>query len=257
MSKDEMAFLDHLEELRWRIIKSAISVVILTIAVFYFSDPIMQFLLEPALHTQAPVNLQVLKVQAIFIIKLEIALIVGIVLSIPVILYQLWAFVAPGLHQNERRFIWPVIVGSMFSFIAGAAFAFYLIIPFALEFFLGLAPSTVENNIAVDFYFGFLLRMLIVFGIVFQLPVVSVILSRLGLITPQFLRKYRRHAIVIFFIAAAILTPPDPTTQIMLAVPMILLYELTIGLSYLFYKKKEKARTLITETTHSPFADKQ
>ncbi len=255
MSRDEMPFLDHLEELRWRLIKALVSVVFFTIIVFYFSDPILDIMLKPALHTDAQVNLQVLKVQAIFIIKLEIALIVGIVFSIPVILYQLWAFVAPGLHKNERRFIWPIIAGAFVSFIGGAAFAYFLIIPYALDFFLGLAPATVQNNIAVDFYFGFLIRIMVVFGIVFQMPVISVILSKLGLITPTFLKKYRRHAIVIFFVAAAILTPPDPTTQIMLAIPMLLLYEVTIWLSYIFYKKRPKEE-LPQKTVHSPFADR-
>ncbi len=254
MSRDEMPFLDHLEELRWRLIKALVSVVFFTIIIFYFSDPILEFMLKPALTTEAQVNLQVLKVQAIFIIKLEIALIVGIVFSIPVILYQLWAFVAPGLHKNERRFIWPIIAGAFVSFIGGAAFAYFLIIPYALEFFLGLAPTTVENNIAVDFYFGFLIRIMVVFGIVFQMPVISVILSKLGLITPAFLKKYRRHAIVIFFVAAAILTPPDPTTQVMLAIPMLLLYEVTIWLSYIFYKKRSQEQ-LPQKAAHSPFAD--
>jgi len=243
MRKSEMPFLDHLEELRWRIIKSLISVAILTIAAFAVSDYVLNWLLLPAEKVNVPLSLQVLKVQAIFVIKLEIALIVGVILSLPVILYQIWAFIAPGLHDSEKKYIWPLIFFSMLSFMVGGAFAYYVIIPYTLDFFLGLAPVNVANNIAIDFYFGFLLRLILVFGVVFELPVLSVILSRLGLISPSFLRKYRRHAIVIFFIAAAILTPPDPTTQVLLAVPLVLLYEVTIFISYVFTKKR-KAKEL-------------
>lgn len=240
MPQGEMPFLDHLEELRWRIIKSLVSVVIFTIIAFTVSNYVLEWLLIPSKHVNVQISMQVLKIQTIFIIKLEIALIVGVIISIPVILYQIWAFLAPGLHDNEKKYIWPIIFFAMFSFLVGAAFAYYMIIPYALDFFLGLAPSNVANNIAIDFYFGFLLRIIVVFGIVFELPVLSVILSKLGLITPSFLRKYRRHAIVIIFIAAAILTPPDPTTQILLAIPMVLLYELTILLSYIFSKKRKE-----------------
>ena len=241
MKTNEMPFLDHLEELRWRIIKALISVVILTIIAFAFSDYFIQWLLIPTEGLNAQINIQVLKVQSIFIIKLEIALIVGIVLSIPVILFQLWAFLAPGLYSHEKKYIWPLIFFAMLSFCVGGAFAYYIIIPYALDFFLNLAPENISNNIAIDFYFGFILRIIVVFGIVFELPVLSVILSHFGLITPKFLRKYRRHAIVIFFVLAAILTPPDPTTQIFLAIPLILLYEVTILISYIFSKKRERA----------------
>jgi len=246
MQKNEMPFLDHLEELRWRIIKSLISVVIFTIAAFAISDFVLNWLLLPAEQVNVQLSLQVLKVQAIFIIKLEIALIIGIIISIPVILFQIWSFVAPGLHAKERKYIWPLIFFAMLSFLIGGSFAYFIIVPYTLEFFLGLAPVNVENNIAVDFYFGFLLRLIIVFGVVFELPVLSVILSKLGLITPSFLRKYRRHAIVLFFVGAAILTPPDPTTQVLLAIPLVLLYEITIFISYVFTKKR-KARELAEE----------
>ena len=131
----------------------------------------------------------------------------------------------------------------MLSFLVGASFAYFIIIPYALEFFLGLAPQNIANNIALDYYFGFMIRLVLVFGIVFELPVLSMVLSMFGLITPKFLRKYRRHAIVTFFIAAAILTPPDPTTQILLAVPMVLLYEVTIWVSF-FFSKRRKTKEL-------------
>ena len=235
-----MPFLDHLEELRWRIIKSLIAVVIFTIISFVFSDYILQFLLLSTKNLKHDLNLQVLKVQTVFIIKLELALIAGIMLSLPVIFYQIWAFIAPGLLEKERRYVIPVITFATISFLIGAAFAFFVIIPFALDFFLSLVPANVKNSIALDFYFGFVARIVLVFGVVFELPVVSLLLTKLGLLTPKFLRKYRRYAIVVIFVLAAILTPPDPTTQIMLAVPLLLLYEVTIWISYIFAKKPKK-----------------
>jgi sec-independent protein translocase protein TatC len=179
-------------------------------------------------------------VQSVFIIKLEIALIFGIVLALPVIFYQIYAFVAPGLLRSERKYVWPVIIFATLSFIAGAAFAYFLIVPLALDFFLSLAPPSVTNNIALDFFFGFVARLVLVFGVVFELPVVSLFLTKIGLLSPRFLKKYRRHAIVVMFILAAVLTPPDPTTQIMLAIPLLALYEATIWISYFFYKKKDE-----------------
>ncbi len=236
----EMPFLDHLEELRWRLIKSLASVVLFTVIAFAFSDRLMDFLLLTTKNLRHPINLQVLKVQTVFIIKLELALIAGIMISLPVIFYQLWAFVAPGLMENERKYVIPVVVFATVSFLVGAAFALFVIIPFALDFFLSLAPQGVQNQIALDFYFGFVARLVLVFGIVFELPLVSLFLTKIGLITPSMLRKYRRYAIVIIFIAAAILTPPDPTTQIMLAVPLLVLYEITIWISRLFFRKRER-----------------
>ncbi len=238
----EMPFLDHLEELRWRIIKSLVAVVVFTIIAFFFSDQILKFLLISTKHLKHQFQLQVLKVQTVFIIKLELAIITGVIFALPVIFYQLWAFVAPGLLENERKYVIPVIVFATISFIVGAAFAFFVIIPFALDFFLGLVPENVKNNIALDFYFGFVARLVLVFGIVFELPVVSLLLTKLGILTPKILRKYRRYAIVVIFILAAILTPPDPTTQLLLAIPLVLLYEVTIWISYFFYKKKQEQK---------------
>ena len=235
----EMPFLDHLEELRWRAIRILIAVMALTIGCFFVSDYILDFLLFSTKGLQFEINLQVLKVQTVFIIKLELALIFGIVLSLPYILFQIWQFVSPGLLDKERIYVFPVIFFATISFLIGAGFAYFIIVPIALDFFLSLAPDTVTNNIALDFYFGFVVRIVIVFGIVFELPVVSLFLTKIGLLTPDILKKYRRYAIVSIFILAAILTPPDPTTQVMLGIPLVILYEFTIWISYFFRKKKK------------------
>lgn len=236
----EMPFLDHLEELRWRIIKAIIAIFSFSVIGLIFSDQIFNILLYTTKDLKAPLNLQVLKVQTIFVIKLELSIIAGLIASLPVIFYQLWAFVAPGLLDKERRYILPVIFFATLNFIIGGVFAYFVIIPYALNFFLGLAPPSVSNNIALDFYFGFVIRLILVFGLVFELPILALLLTKIGLLTPAFLRKYRRHAIVIIFIVAAILTPPDPVTQTLLAVPLLVLFEISIWISYIFYKKKQR-----------------
>jgi sec-independent protein translocase protein TatC len=234
----EMPFLDHLEELRWRLLKSIISVFIMMVICFGFSNQILSLLMYPGESINPPVPLQVLKVQTVFIIKLEIALIAGIIFSLPVIFYQFWQFLAPGLLAKERRLLPVVVFASVFCFLLGGAFAYFIIIPYALKFFLALAPENITNNIALDFYIGFLLRIIIVFGVVFELPMLSFILTKFGLLTPAFMRKYRKYSVVSAFILGAILTPPDPTTQILLAVPIVLLYEVSIFISYFFSRKE-------------------
>lgn len=238
-----MPFLDHLEEMRWRLFKALIAVAVLTIGTFYFSGYLLDLLLLSVKNLQYDINLQVLKVQTVFIIKLELSLIFGVVLGLPIVLYQLWAFVAPGLMGKEKKYVWPVIFFATLSFLIGASFAYLVIVPLALDFFLSLAPEGVSNQIALDFYFGFIARIVLVFGVVFELPVVSLFLTKIGLLTPEILKKYRRYAIIVMFIGAAILTPPDPTTQIMLAIPMLVLYEATIWISYLFSKKRKTEET--------------
>lgn len=234
-----MPFLDHLEELRWRVFKSLISVFVLMLICWGFSDQLLEVLRYPGTQITPPLQMQVLKVQTVFMTKLEIALVAGIILGLPIIIYQIWQFVAPGLIKNEKKFLPIVIISTIFCFLIGGLFAYFIIIPFALQFFMDLAPPDIENNIALDFYIGFLLRIIVVFGVVFELPIISIILTKMGLLTPKFMRKYRRYALVMAFILGAILTPPDPSTQIMLAIPIILLYEVSIFLSYLFYSKKK------------------
>lgn len=233
-----MPFLDHLEELRWRLIKSIAAIVILMIICFAFADKLMDLLLYPGQKLDPPIKLQALKIQSIFMIQLELSIVAGFVLSLPVIFYQFWQFLAPGLLLKEKKLIPVIVSASVACFLAGATFAYFVIIPYALSFFLKLAPVDIENNIAIDFYMGFLLRMILVFGIVFELPMLSLFLTKIGLLTPKFMRKYRRHAIVLIFIVGAILTPPDPLTQIFLSVPLVILYEISIFISSLISSKK-------------------
>lgn len=235
-----MPFLDHLEEFRNRLIKSIIAVAIGMILCLFFAKQLLTVLLWPTTRVNVPLEIQVLKVQGMFMVTLEIAFFGGIILGLPFILFQLWMFVAPGLYAHEKKYVPRIIISATTLFLLGVIFAYFIIIPFALNFFIGLAPENVKANIAIDFYVGFVVRILAVFGLIFQLPILSFFLSKLGILKAQFMRKYRRHAIVVIFIIAAILTPPDPFTQILLAIPLILLYEISIFISQWAEKSRQK-----------------
>lgn len=240
-SEKEMPFLDHLEELRWRIIRAGIAIIVGFIICLIFSQRILDFLIWPTTIVDTPLELQVLKVQGMFVVKLEVGFFGGIVLALPFILAQLWGFISPGLFESERRYFIPLILSSTLLFLMGLSFAYFVILPFAIDFFIGLVSGDIRPIIAIDFYIGFVIRILVLFGFVFQLPILTYFLSKIGLLTPAFMRKYRRHAIVLIFVVAAIVTPPDIITQILLGIPLILLYEFSIFISKAVEKNKRKA----------------
>ena len=235
-----MSFIDHLEELRWRIIKILSSIIFGGILTFFFIDFFLELLLKPLdnINSDNPINLQVLSVQGMFIIKWSIALIGGVVLGIPVITFQIWKFISPGLYANEKGFVLPLVFFSFVSFLLGIMFSYIILIPYCLNFFASLSGETVLNNFSINHYFSFITWLLLGCGIVFQLPVVSFLLSTIGLLTPAFMRHYRRHAIVIIFILSSFITPPDPVSMLVMAFPLIILYELSIGVSWIVNRGK-------------------
>lgn len=236
-----MSFIEHLEELRWRIIKIVSSILLGGIVTFFFIDFFLYLLLLPLenIDSKNSVNLQVLSVQGMFIIKWSIALIGGIILSIPAITYQLWKFVSPGLYTNERGFILPLVLFSFLSFISGILFSYLILIPYCLNFFASLSGDSVLNNFSINHYFSFITWLLLGSGLVFQLPVISFLLSIIGLLTPAFMRHYRRHSIVVIFILSSFITPPDPVSMIVMAFPLIILYEISIGVSWLVNRNRD------------------
>jgi len=233
-----MHFLDHLEELRWRLLKSLISVLIGSIVTFYFIDLIIEFLIKPTQSLANPMDLQVLKVQGMFMIKWGIALIGGFVLAIPVLTYQLWKFISPGLYLNERKYVGPLIFFTYLSFLVGLVFSYTVIIPFSLEFFTSVGVDQIENNFSINYYFNFVTWLMIGSGLIFELPVLVFILSVIGLLTPAFMSHYRRHSIVIILILSAFITPPDPVSLVLMFIPLWLLYEISIGVSWLVNRKR-------------------
>jgi sec-independent protein translocase protein TatC len=233
----EMSFLDHIEELRWRIIYSLIGIVIFTIVAWVFINPLVEIvLLKPARDAHA--SLQNLRPFGQLFLYFQVAIIIGIVASIPNIFYQLWKFIAPALKKSERKYILRIVFFSTFCFLAGIAFAYFVMLPMAMKFAAQFGTEEIKNEFAIDEYMSIIISIMLSAGVVFELPMVSFFLSKLGILSPKFMRKYRRHAIVIIMVLAAILTPgTDPVSQVILAVPLVLLYEISIFISKISYKK--------------------
>ena len=237
-NNESMPFLDHLEELRWRLIKSIASVLIGAVISFYFIDQIIEFLVKPTEALESSMDLQVLKVQGMFMIKWSIALFGGIIISIPVLTFQIWKFVAPGLYIDEKKYIIPLIIFTFLSFLCGLIFAYMIVIPFSLSFFTSVGFEGIQNNFSINYYFSFITWLMIGSGLIFELPVIVFILSVIGLLTPSFMRHYRRYAIVIILVLSAFITPPDPVSLVLMSIPLLVLYEVSIGVSWLVNRKK-------------------
>lgn len=238
----EMPFLDHLEELRWRLIKALLAMVACSILSFVFIQEMFDFLVRPyrrAVQLLATTGggaeiaqdsrLVFLGPSAGFMIYLKLALTAGLILALPVIFYQLWKFVVPGLLSKERQIVPRFTIAATMCFLSGAAFCYFLVLPYGLSFLLGFQTKDLVAMITIEEYFGFVTTILLVFGVLFEMPVLSYLLARLGILTPEFLRQKRRYGIVTIFILAAVLTPTvDAFTQILLAVPLLALYEVSI-----------------------------
>jgi sec-independent protein translocase protein TatC len=233
----EMSFLEHLDELRSKIIKALLGILVGTILCVFFADFIVQVVLLLPLRSVG-LKAQVLSPYGIVMLYMESVLICGIILSMPYTIHCIWTFVAPGLLPKERRYISRIVFFTSFCFFAGVAFGYYILLPAALHFFASFGTQNIDLNIALDQYVSFMLALLLGAGLVFELPMISYFLSKMGILTPAFMRKYRRHAIVVIFIISAVVTPtPDMVTQTLLALPMFLLYEVSIFVSKYSQKK--------------------
>ncbi len=233
-----MSFLDHLEELRWRLVKAIGSIVLGGIVAYFFINDIMVLLIAPTEHISSPMQLQVLTVQGMFMIKWGMSIVGGFILALPVITYQMAKFITPGLYKNEKKFMFPLVFFSYISFIIGVVFAYMVIIPFSLQFFSSLGMSDIQNNYSINYYFSFITWLMLGSGIIFELPVVVFILSIIGILTPPFMRHYRRHALIVIMLISAFITPPDPVSLLFMSIPLVLLYELSIGVSWMVNKRK-------------------
>lgn len=233
----EMSFLDHLEELRWRIIYSMIGIVVGAVGLWFFIDPLMEYvLLRPAIEYK--MELQNLRPFGQVLIYIQVAVFGGLILSIPNTVYQIWKFISPGLYPRERRYISSIVVFTSLCFVTGVAFAYFFILPAALRFFVDFGTPAIENIISIEYYFDFILTLMLGAGLVFELPMLSFFLSRLGIVTPKLMRKYWRHAMVVSAFVAALISPgPDPVSMLMMAIPLVFLYEISIWISKLSQKK--------------------
>jgi len=238
-SEEKQPFLRHLEELRKRLISSAIAVGIGFAICYFFSERIFLILIEP-LNAVMPEGDQLIftALPEMFFAYLKVAFVSGILMASPYLFYQMWMFVSPSLYKQERSLVVPFVLASTLLFVGGALFGYFIVFPFGFKFFIGFSNEYVKALPSVKQYFGFALKLLFAFGVVFELPVIIFFLAKLGLVTTELLRKKRKYAILMTFVAAAILTPPDVITQCMMAGPLIILYEVGIIVSR-FARKKE------------------
>lgn len=233
----EMTFLEHLEELRWRIIYSLAGIVVGAILCWIFIDFLVDvILLKPAQNAGA--ILQNLKPFGQLFLYMQIAIIGGIIISIPNLFYQLWKFISPALRPQERKYILAIVIYSSLCFLIGIAFAYFVMLPLTMKFAAQFGSKDIVNQFAIDEYMSIIISVMLAAGLIFELPMVSFFLTKLGILTPQFMRKFRKHSIVIIMILAAVLTPgTDPVSQIILAVPLVLLYEISIFISKISIKR--------------------
>lgn len=234
----EMSFLEHLEEFRWRFLYLLIGVFIGTAIAWIFIDFLVDnVLLIPA--KKADISLQNLRPFGQLFLYFQIAIIAGMILSLPNVFYQLWQFIAPALKESEKKYIGWIVMFSTLCFLSGIVFAYFLMIPMTMSFAAQFGTTTIENNFAIGEYFSIIISIMLAAGVVFELPMLSFMLSKIGILTPGFMRKYRRHSIVVILVLAAILTPgTDPVAQLLLAIPLVILYEISIFVSKFSQRKR-------------------
>nr|WP_235731719.1 twin-arginine translocase subunit TatC [Fundidesulfovibrio putealis] len=238
----EMSLLDHLEELRVRLVRVLIAAGVGFAICFAFAEKILEIMLRPLKEVlPASSTIQTTALTEGFFVSMKAAFVAGLFLASPVIFYQIWSFVAPGLYEEERRLAIPVAIFTALCFISGAGFGYYVVFPFGFTFLANYASDIVTLNPKLSEYYSLALGLLFAFGIIFEMPVFIFFLARFGVVDHIWLRQKRRWAIVIFFVVAAVLTPtPDAVNQILMAAPMVVLYEISIWVAYFFGKKKPK-----------------
>ena len=222
-------FISHLVELRDRLIRSLTAVFIVFLFLFYFANDLYTLLAQPLL-AELPKGGQMIAtdVVGVFLVPMKVALLVAFVIALPYVLYQAWAFVAPGLYAHEKKLVLPLVVTSFLLFLVGMSFAYFVVFPMVFRFMAKVAPMGVAWMTDIDKYFSFVLSTFVAFGVTFEVPVVVIVLVRTGVVTVEKLREIRPYVIVGAFIVGAIFTPPDVVSQFMLALPLWLLYEVGI-----------------------------
>ena len=236
MSDKQMSLVEHLDELRRRILVSVAAVIVCSVLAFWKVQVILSMLLFPPVD-----QLAFFSPTEAFMEYCKLAFFAGLFLASPVVLYQLWAFISAGLNEKERRTVFYALPFSVTLFLAGVVFAYRFVLPWALKFLINFPGPNILPILSMSKYLSFVIMMLLAFGIVFEMPVAVMILTKLGIVTPSFLSRNRKFAIVAIFIAAAVITPtPDAVNQCLMAVPMLFLYEISIWVSKLVYKKGDK-----------------
>lgn len=239
--EEKIPFTSHLEELRKRLIACFIAIGVGFVLAFSVKEWLFHLLTSPLIAVMQPgEKLIFTNLPEAFFVYLKVSFLSGILLAIPVIIYQFWMFVAPGLYSEERRYLAPIMVMSIFFFIGGGLFGYYVVFPIGFQFFLSFATDTIRPLLSMREFLSFASLFLLAFGLIFELPLVLVFLVKLGIISIDFLTKNRKYAILLIFIIAAALTPPDVVSQTLMAIPMMVLYEIGILGARLFVRKKSR-----------------
>ena len=245
--RGEMPFLDHLEELRWRILWSVISIIIAAIFGFWlvWRFNVLELLVDPirVVYDDPDLKLQYLAPGDAFFVTLKLGIYTGVIMAFPILAYHVWSFLSPALEKREKRAIVPALYLGMVLFVGGMALAYFAAVPVTLEFFKAFQAESLNAQLEINKTLGWIVKMLLAFGAIFELPIVIMILSVIGLVTPKFLRSKRRHAIVGITILASVITPGDVLVlTVMMMIPLVFLYELGIWLSVIIYRAKDKRR---------------
>jgi len=242
MSKEEKSpFTEHLGELRDRLVRSFIAVAIGFAAAYFFKEDLFEILIAPlkeAMDQTGNPKLIFTELPEAFFTYLKVSLLTGIIAATPVLFYEFWMFVSPGLYRDEKKYLIPIVLLSIFFFVLGSSFGYFVVFPYGFQFFLGFATETIHAMPSMKEYLSFASKMLLAFGFVFELPLVLTFMARMGMVNVDFLKKNRKYALLIFFVGAALITPPDVVTQIMMALPLMILYEISIIGARIFGKQK-------------------
>ncbi|WP_319526568.1 twin-arginine translocase subunit TatC [uncultured Desulfosarcina sp.] len=248
-TEDKVPFTAHLEELRKRLITSFIAVGVGFAISYGFKEKLFQILTQPLISVMKQGETLIYTgLPEAFFTFLKVSFLAGLMLASPVIIYQFWMFIAPGLYEQEKKLLVPIVLLSTIFFVGGSLFGYFIVFPYGFDFFLGFATETIRPMPSMKEYLSFSAKLLLAFGLVFELPLVITFLAKLGIVSVPFLKKNRKYALLLFFVGAAILTPPDVVTQIMMALPLMVLYEISIIGARIFGRKEKPAETT-TEST--------
>lgn len=235
----EMSFFDHLDELRSRIFKALVGIIVGCVIVAFFTNEILAELLRPAVSSN--VELQNIEPFGQAFLKIKVVFIGGSVLAFPWLVWQVWGFIAPGLYAHERNWARKITFFTTVCFLIGIAFSYFLLIPSMMSYMSVVADPNIKDSIAISYYFSFFTNMLLAGGLIFELPMITWVLARVGILNPQLMITYRRHSIVGILVVAAVITPsPDPVNQLMVAIPLYILYEISAVLARFAYAKRNQ-----------------
>ncbi|WP_155308085.1 twin-arginine translocase subunit TatC [Desulfosarcina widdelii] len=251
-TEDKVPFTVHLEELRKRLISCFIAVGLGFAVSYGFKEKLFQILTQPLISVMKQGETLIYTgLPEAFFTFLKVSFLAGLMLASPVIIYQFWMFIAPGLYDREKKLLVPIVLLSSIFFVGGALFGYFIVFPYGFDFFLGFATETIRPMPSMKEYLSFSAKLLLAFGLVFELPLVITFLAKLGIVSVPFLKKNRKYALLLFFVGAAILTPPDVVTQVMMALPLMVLYEISIIGARIFGRKEKPPETATESTTES------